>query len=363
MKLGCIMRDDGACSYYRIFLPLQEVSRKTGWPLETFYPREPDSKLERIVEEADILVIPRVGESGIIDIVDDRRARGLKTIIDWDDNIFEVSPLSHHYKDFGTRNIQVNGEWVWVDGLQFDRKANLERMETIEYVMSHVDLVTCTTEKLADVFRHYNKNVVALPNCLDMNIWTPSDRIKRNDNVRLMWTGGISHYEDWLAAGEAIVEVLNRNPSVTLVLMGAMFKGTLKGVNEAQIEYHDGVHFQAYPYKLMLLNADIGIIPLADTIFNEGKSALKWIEMAALGIPCVTSNIGPYHDIATECAPGLWIPDNNKQEWVFKIQTLIDDPILRADFSRAAREYVKANYDIKANVHKWIQTYEELMGG
>jgi hypothetical protein len=42
---------------------------------------------------------------------------------------------------------------------------------------------------------------------------------------------------------------------------------------------------------------DFGIAPLVENSFNRGKSALKFLEYAALGIPGIFSNVGEYGDV------------------------------------------------------------------
>jgi len=42
---------------------------------------------------------------------------GKKVIVDWDDNLFQVSPLSPHYKDFGDGSYAMNTpEENWIYG-------------------------------------------------------------------------------------------------------------------------------------------------------------------------------------------------------------------------------------------------------
>src|SRR3546814_14721972 len=41
----------------------------------------------------------------------------------------------------------------------------------------------------------------------------------------------------------------------------------------------------------------VGVAPLSDTTFNRSKSDIKFLELAALGIPTIASDVAPYRSI------------------------------------------------------------------
>ncbi len=49
-----------------------------------------------------------------------------------------------------------------------------------------------------------------------------------------------------------------------------------------------------YPRELWRKNYQAVVVPLQDNIFNRCKTPIKYLEMAALGIPCVTQRLNPY---------------------------------------------------------------------
>ena len=101
------------------------------------------------------------------------------------------------------------------------------------------------------------------------------------------------------------------------------------------------------------------IIPLVDNVFNRCKSPIKWIEMGALEVPCVTSYVSPYKEIATE-GNGVFV-DNDKDAWIEGISMLIEDPILRAKIGGEAQRTVAAQFDINTQWTQWRDAYEGLL--
>lgn len=49
-----------------------------------------------------------------------------------------------------------------------------------------------------------------------------------------------------------------------------------------------------YPREMWRKNYQAVVVPLQDNVFNNAKSEIKFLETAALGIPCVTQRLKPY---------------------------------------------------------------------
>lgn len=364
MKITYWLRDDGACGYYRASLPLQALAE-----------HDDTLKIKKIVQgmhvdkisaclDADIQLIPRVGDDNIVDLMTELKKEGQLFVIDYDDNVFNVSPLSPHYVDYGTEEVRIPiGDSIrdlWIDGVNIDLKKNKLRRDMTIRAIEVADLITVTTDILADAYRKYTDNVAVLPNCIDLSIWQKLPM--QNDSIRLFWQGGWSHYEDWYEIKDAVRIVMNKYPQCKLVLMGFKWDYLLEGIDKDQIEYHEWVVTPAYPYKVTILNPDIALIPLRDTEFNRCKSPIKWIEQSALSVPSVTSHVSPYADIATE-HNGVFIENNDTGAWVAGISMLIEDSILRAKIGGEANRYVRQNFDINRRWVDWKLAYEGVLNG
>ena len=365
MKVSAFLRDDGACGFYRVALPLNMVSHKTD--TQTILIKHGDAH-DKIAQglDADVIVVPRLSEPLFIKTLKELQSLGKKIVIDHDDNMFDISPLSPHYEEHGVTNVNYSMEDgsvvpLWEDGRNIDLKVNRQKLDGVKEALEMADMVTVTTPILADFYREYNDNVVVLPNCVNTEVWK-SLPFKETDEIRLFWAGGHSHYEDWCLLSDVMPKVMGKYPRTKLVIMGAKFDGTLKGIDKDRIEFHPWIHTEAYPYKVAILNPTIGIVPLQNTKFNQCKSAIKWIEMASLGVPCVTSLVSPYKEIATE-NNGVFIEGNDPDGWIEGISILIEDSILRASVGRSAQETVKAHFDINKEYTQWADAYKELVNG
>lgn len=362
MKTLAFIRDNGACGYYRVSLPLK-TCKYVGGEAVNFI--EKGDSADRIMQllDADIAVFPRPSETPMLQAIKDLKNAGTKIVVDHDDNMFKISPLSPHYEENGTEEVTIalpDGTDVklWEDGKNIDLKKNRQKLDNFKKALEIADMVTVTTDILASVYREYNKNVVVLPNCVKPELWQSLD-LNRDDTVRLFWAGGSSHYEDWTILSDVLPEIMSRYKNVKLVILGQMFKGTVKNLPQDRIEHHPWVPTPAYPYKVSILDPHIGIIPLRDTEFNRCKSAIKWTELSAMGVPSVVSNVSPYKEIARE-NNGVFV-DNQVDSWVKGISLLIEDRILRAKIGANAQAYALAQFDINRRYGDWVDAYRSLL--
>lgn len=364
MKVLHFKRDDGGCGYYRGILPLKTAAEAGGFELKIIDRGDNAEKIQSAINWCDVAMIPRISEPEMLKLIRWFHDQGKKVILDWDDDPFSVSPLSEHYKHFGILPYAIENDGVnfeWEDGKNINFRENMNRLECARQALSMADMVTVTTDILAETFRPFNSVIRVLPNCIDMQRWEKLP-LKREENapIRMGWFGGHSHYEDWVVIQDAVRTILKKHSNLTMVVFGQLFQGAFQGVSSAQLEHHAWEHIQAYPFKARTLDLDFAIIPLDDTPFNRNKSPIKWIEQGAMRVPCVASYVSPYSEVM-DLVPdnGLFIHNNTTEEWVAGMETLINDADLRRRLSDAAEKTVAQHFNIRQQHHLWTNAYAE----
>ena len=369
MKVLYFLRDNGGCGWYRCVSPLETAARLPGNPIEVKHVEKgdrPDDIAQKLAW-SEVVVCPRVFDEPFCAAIKQFKQLGKKVVIDWDDNIFEVSPLSPHYKDFGTKNYSHDYDGgkldIWVDGKNIDLEKNIAGLERAKVALGEADLVTTTTDLLAGVFKPFNTNVTVLPNCVDFDLWKKLP-LQTHRGIRFGWTGGYSHFEDWKILAGILPEFMRLNPTAILVLMGQKFEGTLKGIDPKRIEYRGWCPTPAYPYVSAILDLDFAVIPLQDSNFNNCKSPIKWLEMAALQVPSVTSFCSPYSEMMDlEPENGIFIEGNSPTGWLEGLNRMAQNSRDRFLMGQQARKTVERFYDIEKNAHKWVEAFKEVLNG
>lgn len=372
MRIMSMPVDKGGCGQYRVRQPFYMLKTHTEHDVHVIdVEKDMTDDLLKVLPSVDVFVV-RQG----VPIADTKRRFGLvmddlskalkkevklkaKWVMDIDDNMELISPYNEHYVDNGIEEYYDKHleKWLWKDGENgFDLKKNQERLNVSLQSLKDADLVTVTTNKLAEYAYHYNKNVTVLPNSIDFRNWWKLD-MKPNKQLRVGWSGGFSHYEDWYTIKKPLNRLL-RKYRFKLVMVGTYFKGIIDKDLQYLVEDYAWVDFSGHSFRMMCMNLDLAIIPLANLPFNHYKSAVKWYEMSAMHVPCVVANIEPY---SSEIADGInaW-GYNDATSFEKTVGEALRHPHLRYQYAQKAYEWVFKHRNAKINTKLWAEAYESL---
>ena len=93
-----------------------------------------------------------------------------------------------------------------------------------------------------------------------------------------------------------------------------------------------------------LLKMHIGLMPLKEGPWFEGKCGFKLIQYHACGIPAIASPVGVNSLITLENKTGFIAKD--KSEWKIYLKKLITDATMRSKMGEAARQHIEKNYSL-----------------
>lgn len=264
-----------------------------------------------------------------------RENKGLKIVADvddwWEANSDNVYKKTHEVKNFG----QIS-----------------------EDIATLADMITTTNEHLAGNLYQFNKNVVVLPNAMDMERWTRGATHRNTSNrIRIGWAGSLTHYDDLAMVASALKRILHEFPQTELVLVGDMRFRQLF-VNVPRVEVMLGVPMEAWPHKLHGLRLDIGIAPLVDNEFNRCKSNIKWQEYTIAGVPGVYSPT-VYRKGHFEYEKNGLVAET-EYAWYLNLRNLIICPPLREEVVYNATGSLNRMYNLERNIVGWIEAYRSL---
>lgn len=286
--------------------------------------------------------------------------------------------LAQHLKELGKKIVFDNDD-TYKDSEQviLNKYMNKERVErglakidaSVDAFIREADLVTASTEFLAEEYRKVNPNVVVLKNCIDPFLFDEPLR-NETDVVRIGITGSVGLTAD-LDVLEPIVRHYENDPRVRIVffslnkdpekLVREVYENEYKKLESMNVEWVGLAPVHEYYQTLNECRLDIQIIPRKDTYFNRCKSNLKFLESSMLEIPVIAQGFpdgkSPYQGVDE---PYMMIATTT-EDWIEKIEVLIKSKELRRKIGREAREYVEANYDIETQAHLWEDAYSKLI--
>jgi len=314
------------CGYFRICLPFDQL-KAHGWDAGYAAGRMPPQSQPAKIIVGERLMFPEVLGEG-------RRLRARHRLAyEIDDDIWNIDPVNlQAYRVFSQHSIQ----------------------DAVATCAGFSDLVTVTTEPLAEVIRRRtgNPNVAVIPNYVEERL-LKMDRPRR-DQVTLGWAGGSSHGKDLAMIAHEVRYILSKDTRLRLHIIGCDFRPTFGVLNFARYTPWEPEPRDFYQH----IDFDIGLAPIESSTFNLCKSNLKCLEYAALGIPVVASDFLPYQGFVRHGETGFLV--RTRKQWREAIRNLVADADLRESMGQAARE-LAAQHTIEGNWHKWAAAFEGLL--
>jgi len=351
--LLCMAESPDGCTWYRVQQFVDSANRQKlaehrflKWSLS-------DAEMANLITQADVFLLRLNDKAPTIVKTLKASPNRRPIILDIDDSYDHINVLSDMYRILGTDEVKLeDGSYLWKDGEgKFDLEANRQRIASYEQVMREVDAIIVTTLTLRTYALQFNPNVVVVPNSIDPVLF-PDVSVKRDNTIRIVWSGGSSHYDDLAEIAPVIREILREYPNVEYHHVGQRFPGIFKMLDSNRVFQHRWLHPEAHGYRLATLGGDIGLCPIKDEPFNRYKSSVKFYEYSMSGMATIARGIEPYTDDITNEKTGLLY--NSNDELKSQLVQLINDPVLRVSMARSARNYVEANRDVDAVTRDWV---------
>ena len=315
------------CDYYRILSPFKylDPTKFTAQYKTIMEPKDFDCM--------DIMVLGRADSFEVYQNMFVAIENGIKVVYEFDDLFHEVPEYNPAFEYYNHPFLKPN----------------------IEMFIQNSNAVTVSTEYLKEYYSKYNSNIHVLPNSIDFTLWNKFEKSRSSDIV-IGWAGSPTHSKDLDLVVEALVEILKSNPKVKLNAVGYNFLNDER-FKEVGYQLKFASHLDVYNFPRLLTDFTIGIAPIVDNPFNNGKSNIKFLEYSALKIPTIASNVGPYKCIQ-DGITGLLC--NTKEEWISGLQSLIDNPSIVQDLGQLAYDYVYENFNMAKTAQKWEKLYNSL---
>jgi glycosyltransferase involved in cell wall biosynthesis len=188
-------------------------------------------------------------------------------------------------------------------------------------------MVIAASVYLAGHALKFNPNVTVLATGIKISDYKIDRHREKNNKVRLVWIGSKSTLDYLAEIKPAIEEVGARFDNVVLRIICDDFFD-LENMPVEKLRWSQETR------GVNLAECDIGLAPLPDNRFTQGKCSFKVLEYAAAGLPVVASPVGTNSDYVLDSITGFFAA--NHYHWVSRITQLIEDPQLRQRMGKRA---------------------------
>lgn len=322
MRLGVIF-EPTANSYYRAIFPMRALERRghtVVWPTKVHE-----------VPLREFFGCDLVHCYRRTDRIDDLRrlsARGVAISFDNDD----------HYGA-----AEVSDGAVGLDGLRQNKAIFRDILKAAKLA----DLATTPSALLAERYRAEGaRKVAVIENHLARGMFGFGSRSKHQGLV-VGWVAGDEHKHDLerIPITGALERLLDVHRDLKVLTVGLPLP-----LRSARYEHVSRVEL---PDLLKVTSGiDIGIAPLADTVFNRCRSNVKLKEYASGATPWLASPVGPYRELG-EAQGGILVEN---EDWRSAIDALVRDRRMRKRLAKRALAWARAQ-TIDRHAHVWESAF------
>lgn len=248
--------------------------------------------------------------------------------------------------DFVYRSDLIQGLDYYKNLDPVDSKRLIDRADSMVELMKNVDGgISSTNYLVGDMKKYIKGEVFVLRNgykdrCDTLN----SERINRGLNDKMIlgyFSGSETHDRDIDLFYPSLVKLFAKHSNLEM-WVGGRFNYDF-GEYKARVKKMPFVPRDKF--MKLLFNIDINLLPLEDNEFNRGKSEIKFIEGALLGIVTVASNVGDLPEIIKHGETGFLV--KTLDDWYEIISNLIDQRDKIVEIGQNARKYVLGKYAIE----------------
>jgi len=171
----------------------------------------------------------------------------------------------------------------------------------------------------------------------------------KRDPVILLYTRFVEF--DPTLVVRVLSSVRSSIPTVTLLVVGASADGSAEvavraAARAAGLDDAINWHGWADPAQIAIIaaGADVAIHPFDDTLVNRSKCSVKLLELMAMGIPVVTTNVGENSSFIQDGVSGILAQPGEPDAIARAVVSVLSDPALGRRLGQAAQDRVYSLY-------------------
>lgn len=335
-----------AVCYYRCMLPAmalgadwvgvhgkpEKLSYITGLVAKGSPSGKPESQLP-VLSQYDIVVLQQPAEHGWIGAIKALQEQGVKVVYETDDYLHGIKHQEDH---------------------AFKEAFGQDYLGRAELAMKAADAIFCSTQFIADQYRHRNKRVFVCKNGIDPDRYDLT-RPER-DTVNIGWAGATGHQQVLIPWLQQVANVMRMRENTCFVSIGQGFAEGFKRVfgDERAITVPFAA-IEQYPAAMTMI--DVALAPAGKGGWWRGKSDLRWLEAGALGIPIIADpdNYPDVQDGVTGFHAGT------PMEMVEKLLLLVDSEETRTAVGENARDVIRAERSFPRAAEAWRNALDAVL--
>jgi glycosyltransferase involved in cell wall biosynthesis len=217
------------------------------------------------------------------------------------------------------------------------------------------DLVVCGNSFLANQFSRWNANVTVIPTAVNTS-WYRPHRPHAGDAPTLVlgWTGTSGNFPFLYAIERSLLRVLQHCTQARLLVV-ADRPPRFNLLPQSRVDFAlwtPRTELEAFA------RMSIGLMPLADTDWCNGKCSYKMLCYMAAGLPVVVTAAGMNREVLALGEVGL--SADSEQEWIDALTALLDNAEMRRRMGTTGRAVVEERFSLHRLAQQYAAVFQSL---
>ena len=214
-------------------------------------------------------------------------------------------------------------------------------------LVRHAQTVVAGNTFLAEYFSTLSHDVHVIPTAVDIHRFSPLPAPSLRSYGVIGWSGTSGGYAYFTQLVRPIAELLARFPDWKIRFISDA-PPPFTGFPSGQMEYRP---WSPETEAWLTADMDIGLMPLDDSIWSQGKCSYKMLLYMACAVPVVVSDIGMNSEILRMAPVGMGV--KTPAQWVAGLEALMRDSAMRQRMGVAGRLLVEHQFSIERVAGLW----------
>jgi len=295
--------------------------------------------IEAIVKSADVVIIGRSSNFQAYLLAKALKHRNVKIIFDLDDALF--LPVSSFF------GVKVRPGSFY-----------------LEKILKDADYVTVNGHYLLHYVKNFNQETSVIHDPIDTEMFSPKKRGNDSDKIVIGWQGNAKvHHENLAMLVKPLKKIGKEYSNVKFKIASYLGDLAIKEMfnpleSTMEIDYGAEYWLSLKAFAKLIYDFDILVAPLRNTMWYEGKSALRVGIGMAMGIPVVASPVGEQKYVIKHRVNGFLA--RNEEEWCNYLKMLIEDDNLRKKIGQEGRKTAEKELSLEVNGKRMYEIIRNL---
>jgi glycosyltransferase involved in cell wall biosynthesis len=211
-------------------------------------------------------------------------------------------------------------------------------------------------QSLIEDYRISEAKISLLPMGIDLDFWTGRDSTgpqrKDRKGFSILFVGN-----DFVRkGGDLLLEVARLKE-----FEGCRFQIVTRdpvGEHGPNVTVHRGIGPKSPALRALYHDADVFVLPTRADFAPTNVIC----ESLAAGVPVVTTTVGGLDQVIVDGVNGFTVPPDDLSALSSRLKELIDDPVLRQEMSKRARETAVSRFDLRSTAREFLAVVERVTG-